>query len=41
MIRFGSLEFMLLRIEYNMVLLPPVPQERTSAHPCNTLNLAV
>jgi hypothetical protein len=36
-IRFGSLEFMSLGIEYDMVLLPPGPlantQERLSVHP--------
>jgi hypothetical protein len=30
MIRFGSLEFMSLDIEYAMILLPPVPLERPS-----------
>jgi hypothetical protein len=30
MIRFGSLEFMSLGIEYDMVLLPPIPLERPS-----------
>jgi hypothetical protein len=31
-IKFGSLEFMSLGIEYDMVLLPPVPLERPSTH---------
>jgi hypothetical protein len=31
--RFGSLEFMSLQIEYDMVLLPPVPLERLSICP--------
>jgi hypothetical protein len=38
MIRFGSLEFMSLGIEYDMVLLPPGPlvdtRERTGVRPC-------
>jgi hypothetical protein len=34
-IRFGSLEFISLGIEYDMILLPPVPLERLSSrkHP--------
>jgi hypothetical protein len=37
-IRFGSLEFMSLRIEYDMVLLPPGPLTNTQEHPCARSN---